>query len=250
MDEISVLDYLKFKLNPKNFGKEILPEENPAFDVSGDASEDGESPRPVSVSLPEKWLAGKELLRIRLNPFFFVLSLILAAAAQIVLEPTIMTRTRLIPWLGGGLYLLCALSFAVSYFFGAGNGEEPESPVEAEPDEDGPVFASSVRYEFLCLSAVCALLAFLLFGGNRFSFINVTVWILSLVFAGLAFSSRGPRELIGTLRDRITGCLRDRPRLKIEMTFLGIDTAWTYIVQGIVIVVAIALDIRKYIAKK
>ena len=38
--------------------------------------------------------------------------------------------------------------------------------------------------------------------------------------------------------------------LKIEMTFLGIDTAWTYIVQGVVIVVAIALDIRKYIAKK
>ncbi|MBO4358476.1 MAG: beta-methylgalactoside transporter [Erysipelotrichaceae bacterium] len=38
--------------------------------------------------------------------------------------------------------------------------------------------------------------------------------------------------------------------LKIEMTFLGINTAWTYIVQGIVIVVAIALDIRKYIAKK
>ena len=38
--------------------------------------------------------------------------------------------------------------------------------------------------------------------------------------------------------------------LKIEMTFLGIDTAWTYIVQGIVIVAAIALDIRKYIAKK
>lgn len=38
--------------------------------------------------------------------------------------------------------------------------------------------------------------------------------------------------------------------LKIEMNFLGIDTAWTYIVQGVVIVVAIALDIRKYIAKK
>lgn len=38
--------------------------------------------------------------------------------------------------------------------------------------------------------------------------------------------------------------------LKIEMTFLNIDTAWTYIVQGVVIVLAIALDIRKYIAKK
>jgi len=38
--------------------------------------------------------------------------------------------------------------------------------------------------------------------------------------------------------------------LKIEMQFVGVDVAWTYIVQGIVIVVAIALDIRKYIAKK
>lgn len=38
--------------------------------------------------------------------------------------------------------------------------------------------------------------------------------------------------------------------LKIEMNFLGIATAWTYILQGIVIVIAIALDIRKYIAKK
>ena len=32
--------------------------------------------------------------------------------------------------------------------------------------------------------------------------------------------------------------------------FLGIDPNYQYIAQGIVIVVAIALDIRKYIAKK
>jgi len=38
--------------------------------------------------------------------------------------------------------------------------------------------------------------------------------------------------------------------LKIELQFLGVDVAYTYIVQGIVIVFAIALDIRKYIAKK
>lgn len=34
------------------------------------------------------------------------------------------------------------------------------------------------------------------------------------------------------------------------MQFLGIPTNYQYIVQGIVIIVAIALDIRKYIAKK
>lgn len=38
--------------------------------------------------------------------------------------------------------------------------------------------------------------------------------------------------------------------LKIELQFLGVDVAYTYIVQGIVIVFAIALDIRKYIRKK
>lgn len=38
--------------------------------------------------------------------------------------------------------------------------------------------------------------------------------------------------------------------LKTCLQFLGIDNNYQYIVQGIVIVVAIALDIRKYIAKK
>ena len=38
--------------------------------------------------------------------------------------------------------------------------------------------------------------------------------------------------------------------LKITMQFLSVNVSWTYIVQGIVIVLAVALDIRKYIAKK
>lgn len=38
--------------------------------------------------------------------------------------------------------------------------------------------------------------------------------------------------------------------LKISMQFMGIPTDYTYIVQGIVIIVAVALDLRKYLAKK
>lgn len=38
--------------------------------------------------------------------------------------------------------------------------------------------------------------------------------------------------------------------LKIAMQFMGFDPSLTYIVQGLVIVTAVALDIRKYIAKK
>lgn len=38
--------------------------------------------------------------------------------------------------------------------------------------------------------------------------------------------------------------------LKIAMQFMGIETSYTYIVQGVVIIVAVALDLRKYLAKK
>lgn len=38
--------------------------------------------------------------------------------------------------------------------------------------------------------------------------------------------------------------------LKISLQFLGVDNSYQYIVQGLVIVVAVALDIRKYTAKK
>lgn len=32
--------------------------------------------------------------------------------------------------------------------------------------------------------------------------------------------------------------------------FLGVDPAYTYIAQGLVIIIAVALDLRKYLAKK
>jgi methyl-galactoside transport system permease protein len=38
--------------------------------------------------------------------------------------------------------------------------------------------------------------------------------------------------------------------LKICLQFMGVDPAYTWIVQGLVIIVAVALDLRKYLAKK
>jgi len=38
--------------------------------------------------------------------------------------------------------------------------------------------------------------------------------------------------------------------LKIAMSFMGVEPSYTYIVQGIVIVTAVAVDMRKYAAKK
>ncbi len=38
--------------------------------------------------------------------------------------------------------------------------------------------------------------------------------------------------------------------LKIAMQFMGVETDYTYIVQGVVIIFAVTLDMRKYVAKK
>ena len=38
--------------------------------------------------------------------------------------------------------------------------------------------------------------------------------------------------------------------LKICLQFLNVNPAYTYIAQGLVIIVAVALDLRKYLAKK
>lgn len=54
---------------------------------------------------------------------------------------------------------------------------------------------------------------------------------------------------IGTVPGVLVGVLVFE-MLKIILQFLGVNPYYNYIVQGVVIVVAVALDIRKYIAKK
>lgn len=212
--EISVLDYLKFKLNPKNFGKEILPEES-LFSVESDGDEPD---TPVAQPhLFEQLLNGRELVKTRLNPMFLALSLCFALTAQIILEPTIMVRTRITPWIGAGFYLLCVLSFLFSFLLRKPHEEETDFGSKIGDSEYGnecepeiPMFESGFRFEFLGLSLICTVLAFLLFGGNQFSFLNVSVWCLSLIFAGLAFSRDSLRELITKARESLAGLVHSR----------------------------------------
>ena len=226
MDEISVLDYLKFKLNPKNFGKEILPEENP--DILPEGSDYAADHISSAAFRFFGRLPGSGLVKTQLNPLFFVLSVVFALAAQIILEPTVVSRTRLTPWIGGGLYLLCAFCFLLAFLLRK-REEETASEDHADAGEAPaePEFASSVRVEFLALSAACALLAFMLFGGNQFTFLNLTVWALSLIFAGLAFSPYSIRELAGKLRSGMQQAAERRG--EIRLTF----PAWNWLCLGV-----------------
>jgi len=54
---------------------------------------------------------------------------------------------------------------------------------------------------------------------------------------------------IGTVPGILVGVLVFE-LLKIVLQFLGVNTYYNYIVQGLVIVTAVAMDIRKYVAKK
>ena len=38
--------------------------------------------------------------------------------------------------------------------------------------------------------------------------------------------------------------------MKVALQFMNVNSSYTYIVQGLVIIVAVAIDIRKYLAKK
>ena len=54
---------------------------------------------------------------------------------------------------------------------------------------------------------------------------------------------------IGTVPGILVGVLVFE-LLKIILQFLSVNPYYNYIVQGLVIVIAVALDIRKYLAKK
>ena len=54
---------------------------------------------------------------------------------------------------------------------------------------------------------------------------------------------------VGTIPGILVGVLVFEV-LKIVLQFLGVESSYTYIAQGLVIIIAVALDLRKYLAKK
>lgn len=59
----------------------------------------------------------------------------------------------------------------------------------------------------------------------------------------------GPLQIIGYSTQKTLPSLRFAAS-GAGLQFLGVDPAYTYIAQGLVIIIAVALDLRKYLAKK
>lgn len=233
MDEISVLDYVKFKLNPKNWGKEILPE-----DTECGAGEAGGALKDVtpgvlarcSDTLQKFFMREKRLSFSPLMPLLTLAGTLFALAAQTMLEPTII-RTGRTPWIAALTYLLSALCFLFAFADGfsrprSGENRETSHLSTVWGDIKYKHFSEIVRLNWLSCSLICALAAFLLFGGNRFTTLNCFFWFLSILFALAAFANLPEdQSVLAVCRDwlkmkfaSLMDCLKDGLHL-IRMQF-------------------------------
>ncbi len=155
-------------------------------------------------------------------PWRSLLALGIAFVAQISLQPRPERA-----WIPGVILYLFAAGWLV---WAAWKGEW--SPADL-PDAQESTEDYQVRARWLYVSLPLALAAFLTMGGNQFNTLNVTLWLLAIIFASMAFW-RGE-----SLLSKWWGWLKAHLRLPWKLSI----TAWTLLV---VAVVALAVFFRVY----
>lgn len=203
--EPTVLDYVKARLTPWRGAPPPIPGGQPAAKRAGQAAESqvpiqdegavGEPVRARSVDLPLEQPVPSEGMTVEAAgrpaagavagattwPWRSLVALGLALFGQRAMEPG-PERS----WQVGALfYLLAAAWLAWAYW----RGEWSPAPLPAEQRRAEPL---SVRQAPLWTGAVLAMLAFLALGGNRFTSLNVFLWISALSFVVYAFWLPGP----------------------------------------------------------
>lgn len=180
MEEPSVLDYVKSKLLPWKNAPVIIPDAEP--ETLAEPETPG-TPEPQPQPVPKRRFG---------IPWRVLLALFLAIAAQRILEPAPLPS----PMVGIFLYGLSAAALLWALLDDFNHLVTPIPPeTEAEP-------LLSVRSLPLASSAVLLLGAFALFGGNRFTLVNVILWALGLFYLLLAlWDTRGATPLRSRLSD-------------------------------------------------
>ena len=179
MDEPSVLDYVKAKL--KFWEKTDL--RFPTADESITAA-----PQPVdTIPSEEAGTVQEEIKRTKVNfpriviPVRSIAAILIAIIGQGLLEPPK-------PLLGAALALyLAAIALLI---WSAVSNEWTVSDNEEQPIAEWSVF--KMRWQFLLAGSLLAGLAYIAFNGYVFSFLNLTLWIASLLCFLLGFLDLDP----------------------------------------------------------
>lgn len=165
-EEPSVLDYVKSKI--KFWVRRLTG--NSASDKREEPVEEAYQPVSKDLLVETKQPSSAKL------PWSSLLAFGCALAAQISLEPR-PNRT----WVYGAfLYSLTAILLVVAY------RRLEWQPAPLPEEKDTPIWIS-LRVKPLIISLFLGALAFLAFGGNRFTSLNVLLWTASGVSATLAF---------------------------------------------------------------
>jgi 4-amino-4-deoxy-L-arabinose transferase-like glycosyltransferase len=219
MDEPSVLDYLKAKLtfwretslHIPEVDSEVKTIRTNAQQAASDAGRDTD----LKTGLAEARSVTTPLHLVL--PWRTLVMIFLALFAQRALEPP--NRSWM---LGLGLYLFAAIFMVWAYI------KTEVRPPDLEPDERRFTDFSVRRYDVL-IGIPLALLAFALFGGNRFSLLNVGLWLLSLAFLIRAFWISSPRSK-NWLQKARTFFLDPHLTLKITPLWLVVGAAIAFVI--------------------
>lgn len=192
MDDLSVLDYLKLKIQPKNWHRAILPDDSSPADSPNGEGAFSESSSGFLTKLADKISSevDQTILPDSQIPLRFLLpAVLLAILAQLFIEPLVMQRERN-PLIAGILYSVAAILLIIGIFFSRqGAHAEEQKPLASQSPavESEQIFNTSVQKHWAFLSLACGLVAFVLFGNNQFNFVNLSFWFLTALFAIFAF---------------------------------------------------------------
>lgn len=160
MEEPSVLDYLLEKITFWKEGTIEIPQpEKAPPPPEGEAKEGEGKPSPLS----RHWLVP--------------LPIFLALTAQFLLEPP-----RRLQWVGLALYLIAGI--LLSLLIWKKRWQLPEAPPSGGGNSD---VGGRVRTIPLLAGSIFSAAAFILFGGNRFNTLNVSLWLLGMGFISWSF---------------------------------------------------------------
>ncbi len=196
MDEPSVLDYLKEKINPRNWGKEGSIELPPA-DPSGPAE-----PEPVRESA---------LARFAWKP---LAALLFALVAQRLLEPTTPKTTFAIV-----LYIFAAIFTIIAIY-------QQEWLLPTLRAEESSAMELGVKMTPLLISLPLILLSLLTLKDNTFTTFNVFIWFLTIFFAVYAFWVPRHKFDLKAIYARFTTFIKN-PSVNIHLS------AWTVLVVAV-----------------
>jgi len=209
MEEPSVLDYLKSKLNPWHSKKIEIP-----------AHEPGEQPDQPETLEPKQKTAAMPVIW----PWRVVLALILAVIGQMCLD----RPERVVP----AALVLYGLA-AVSLIWAITHGDFELAPLKQDSTE---ALSENVRPFYVFISLPFLFLAFLSFGKNRFTGLNLILLGIAFLFLMMGFWLPGPVPVWQKIKDRWQG-------LRENFQFTIVFKPWILLA---VVVIVIALFFRFY----